>query len=171
MCSLARFSLLQVKLKTFSTQELQKLEDSEKHIICSNKINPYSSFRRQRQHIHDGRLRSIESGMTAVARALCFATGGPQPSGQSAGFNWCLRVLICVRPINAEWPLLTQILKASVNTRTACFLRGIMFAHVGRQSRVAPSGIWPNFSKNPIFSKKLRKPAIFSKQLRKSAIF
>ena len=48
-------------------------------------------------------------GLMAVSRALCFATGGPQPSGQSASFNWCLRVLICVRPIIAEWPLLTQL--------------------------------------------------------------
>ena len=109
MCSLVRFSLLQAKPKTFSAQELQKLEDSEKHIICSNKINPYSSFRRQRQHIHDGRLRSIESGMTAVARALCSATGGPQPSGQSASFNLCPLDLFYVRPIIAGWPLLTQL--------------------------------------------------------------
>ena len=72
-------------------------------------INPYSSFRGQRQHIHDGRLRSIESEMTAVARALGFATGGPQPSGQSASFNWCPLVLICVCAIIAGWPLLTQL--------------------------------------------------------------
>jgi len=26
----------------------------------------------------------------AVSRALCFATGGPQPSGQSASFKVCL---------------------------------------------------------------------------------
>ena len=147
MCSLVRFSLLQVKLKIFSTQELQKLEDSEKHIICSNKINPYSSFRRQRQHIHDGRLRSIESGMTAVARALCSATGGPQPSGQSASFNLCPLDFFYVRPIIAGWPLLTQLYKASVNARTACSLRGIMFAHVRRQSRTLRSrkiSFWEN---------------------------
>ena len=30
-------------------------------------------------------------GLIAAARALCSATGGPQPSGQSASFKLCLR--------------------------------------------------------------------------------
>ena len=58
-----------------------------------------------------------------------------------------------------------------MNARTACSLRGTMFAHGGRHSRVAPSRIWPIFSENSIFSNFLRKSSIFSNFLRKSSIF
>ena len=69
-----------------SRQELQKLEDSEKHIICSNTINRQSSLYRPRQQIHDGNHGALSRDVDGF-KFLCLATGGPQPSVQSVIYN------------------------------------------------------------------------------------
>jgi hypothetical protein len=55
--------------------------------------------------------RRIVTQMITVARALCLATGGPQPSVQSASYNWkhnnysavAPAYLITKKPGNVDW--------------------------------------------------------------------
>ncbi len=68
------FSLLQIKPMTSSKQELQKLEDPEKHIIFSNKINLLSSIFCLGQRINNGRCIPSKAGRQPF-HWLCVCNG------------------------------------------------------------------------------------------------